>query len=520
MRIFTYVTIFCLSHCAVAQTSYKRAHRKMVKQLFKALDYEDYVEADELTDTLIKLFPDNPDIKYAKGRCFLKTKNQEDSAYFYFSTITNKNKYDDFNYYLANSFIWHNEFDKAISAAQASLEEEHINVDADTKLELLNQCYESKEMVKAKSPHWIRNLSLINTPFQESVPVVEPNNEQFMFFTSRRPNRQFKEVDHNGDYFQDIYFAKMGKSQFYAPIFLGLLNEPLHDAAVSISHDGSQFIYFKTDSNNFANGDLYVAMIDSSGNIMSNKKLPSQINSPYVESSACFSNDGEILYFSSNRPGGYGGFDLYFCRKLPNGQWAKEQNLGPIINTKSNEDGPNISADGMTLFFCSDGHKGMGGFDIFKSKLDIDGSIGLPENMGYPINSIYHDMYFQSCADYHNAYFSSGRKGGIGGDDLYKVHIREPSDLLKIIPLYLNDNDGNNIKGQILLLNLDSKKLVGDYSTNSKNGKAVLYFNPELNYQLLIRAEGYHNKTLNFNGKYVSLDDLDELKIELKKLNP
>jgi hypothetical protein len=120
-----------------------------------------------------------------------------------------------------------------------------------------------------------------------------------------------------------------------------------------------------------------------------NKSRPvgKTINSKFWDSHASVTADGNQIYFASNRNGGLGGMDIYRSDKLPNGDWGPPVNLGPVINTSLNEDCPFITPDGKKLFFSSQGHSTMGGFDIFCSSLKEDGTWDEPQNLGYPLNT-------------------------------------------------------------------------------------------------------------------------------------
>ncbi|MCU0355125.1 MAG: hypothetical protein MUD08_15510, partial [Cytophagales bacterium] len=109
--------------------------------------------------------------------------------------------------------------------------------------------------------------------------------------------------------------------------------------------------------------------------------------------------DGNTIYFSSNRPGGAGGLDIYRSTKTPDGKWGEAVNLGPAVNTPYDDDAPFIHADGQTLYFSSRGHAGMGGFDIYRTEAQEDGAWSRPENLGYPINTADDDIYFVLSAD-------------------------------------------------------------------------------------------------------------------------
>ena len=155
------------------------------------------------------------------------------------------------------------------------------------------------------------------------------------------------------------------------------------------------------------NGDIYFTERKKDGTWSELEALPGIINSTYRESSVSITKDGELLYFASERPGGYGASDIYVCYKDSRGEWTRVKNLGPTINTEYDEDGPFIDYDGKTLYFSSQGRKGMGGFDIFMSIRDENGMWSKAKNIGYPFNSPADDIFFSHTANGKEAYVSS-----------------------------------------------------------------------------------------------------------------
>jgi Tol biopolymer transport system component len=188
-----------------------------------------------------------------------------------------------------------------------------------------------------------------------------------------------------------------------------------NDLAVSLSHDG-QILFTYQDSPE-GNGDLLISYLKDS--VYSQpKKLTGEINTYAWEGSCSLSPDGKILYFSSNREGGYGGKDIYRAKLLSDSTWGNIINLGDSINTPYDEDAPFIHADGRTLFYSSNGLKSSGGYDIFRSLMENDSTFKKTENLGYPINSPVDDIYFSLTANGNKAYYSAQKKGGEGLTDL------------------------------------------------------------------------------------------------------
>jgi hypothetical protein len=235
-----------------------------------------------------------------------------------------------------------------------------------------------------------------------------------------------------------------------------------------LTSDDQTLIIFKGISEK--DGNIYFSNWDGN-DWTSLQDFGSDINSKYWESHACLNSDKTVLYFVSDRPGGYGGRDIYRCTKLPNGLWGKSINIGPTINTKYDEDGPFIHPDGNTLLFASMGHKSMGGFDIFVSTIEDNNKFSEPQNIGYPINTTDDDVFFVTTGDGKRGYFSSAKAGGFGEKDLYSITLSDDSQKAMVL-----------VKGSILLG--ESGKLMDDVLivvTNKATGEIVGSYKPKSN---------------------------------------
>lgn len=172
---------------------------------------------------------------------------------------------------------------------------------------------------------------------------------------------------------------------------------------------------------------LYVSRFDN-GLWSSPDKLNNNINSNYAETHACISDDGMTLYFTSNRPGGYGGFDIYKSTINSEGKWQEAVNLGPKINTPFDETTPFITEDGQTLYFSSKGHYNIGGYDIFFAKKNGE-NWSDPENLGFPFNTTDDDVFFFPLKNGSVAYYSKYKETGYGDNDIYRIQILERENI-------------------------------------------------------------------------------------------
>jgi outer membrane protein OmpA-like peptidoglycan-associated protein/tetratricopeptide (TPR) repeat protein len=199
----------------------------------------------------------------------------------------------------------------------------------------------------------------------------------------------------------------------------GDINLEPRKGAITVSQDGD-WLFFAADIAGAGVGgfDIYKSVYTPSG-WSEQENLGDSINTDFWESSPAISPDKRALYFSSTRPGGYGGADLYVSYLKPNGRWTEAVNMGSSINTAGDELAPFIHADNQTLYFTSDGLPGYGGSDLFVLKKLSNGKWGTPENMGYPINTIENEGSLAVAADGYTAYYASDREDSRGGLDIY-----------------------------------------------------------------------------------------------------
>ena len=267
----------------------------------------------------------------------------------------------------------------------------------------------------------IKALEILNTKYAEISPSFYPNG---IVFASSRPGMFIeKESGSTGEPYFDLYNSNFNKdSIFIKPSFFSLtLNSPEHETSAVFDSSGTTVYYTRgeTDTSNT----LKIKILQSEKKLI-NWSVPKQfiLNDSLASFGQPFMNSkGTVFVFASDMKGGYGGTDLYISFKKSN-TWTKPENLGPIINSSENEYYPFLTSKG-DLYFTSDGHFGMGGYDIFVSKFTSQGWVNV-ENLKPPINSSYDDLSF-IISPLGFGYFSSNRVGGKGKEDLYKFVYRK-----------------------------------------------------------------------------------------------
>ena len=265
----------------------------------------------------------------------------------------------------------------------------------------------------------------INTEDDEYLPALTADY-RMLVFTRRSPRRATTQpgLQQEEDFYYSMYDT-MELNWGPAHRMPDPLNSDGNEGAQTISHDGRVVIFTACGRSKEPTGcDIYMSV--RQGNRWGKpRNLGAPVNSVYWESFPSLSIDGYTLYFVSNRPGGYGGTDIWCCT-LEEGRWSEPRNLGPAINTPGNETAPYIHFDDKTLYFASDGHMGMGGMDLFRAKRTSDSTWGEVKNLGYPINTSGEENNLIVAPDGRTAIFSSDRYGGYGKHDLYSFVMPAP----------------------------------------------------------------------------------------------
>jgi len=264
----------------------------------------------------------------------------------------------------------------------------------------------------------------VNSDWDEYHPTLTGNSKE-MLFTVRRPSDEFTVCGHCQKE-EDIY-SSLQENGIWQP--RTKLRKPINtgnsEGAQCISSDAN-YMFFTICSNEFGYGgcDIYWSKREGEG-WGEPKNCGGKVNTKYWESQPSISADGKTIYFTSNRPGGLGGMDIWKTEMLSEGVFLEPVNLGEVINTPYDEISPFIHFDQKTLYFSSDGHLGMGGKDLFYSKLQSNGIWETPVNLGYPINSYQDESGIFINALGNVAYFASDRPGGFGGMDIYCFELEE-----------------------------------------------------------------------------------------------
>ncbi|NRA13642.1 MAG: PD40 domain-containing protein, partial [Crocinitomicaceae bacterium] len=320
--------------------------------------------------------PDNALLNFKLGECYMHSLYKPKALPFLEKALKLDSKINpDVHFYLGQAYHLKLEFDKAINSFQryqsTALQNPDPYIVQEIKSDLkmrTTQCRNGKELIKAPVRVFIDNLGdNINTEFNEYGGVISAD-ESVLIFTARRPSSTGGKIDPTlNETFEDLYISrKLEEGTWEKAKNIGKpVNTSDHDAVSAISADGQRFIVYLGRKSH--KGDLFECVLE--GDVWSKpESLGNKINSnDFHESSACYSPDGNTIYFVSNKDGGMGKHDIYISHKTAKGKWGEPETIGSVINTEYNEEGVFMHPDGKTLYFSSEGHNSMGGYDIFKS---------------------------------------------------------------------------------------------------------------------------------------------------------
>jgi outer membrane protein OmpA-like peptidoglycan-associated protein len=389
---------------------------------------EQYVQAAELD-------PENLEANYMAGRTYLET-NSKASASKYLLRVYEIDPNYKFNilYLIGQGYQYGLEFNKAIDyynqylvKLQQSLRKsgEDVTPQQDV-LRRIAECENGIEYVNSPRDYTIENLGpTINSEWDDFAPVVTAD-ESFMAFTTRRQDGNTNaDVFDDNLYYEDVFYSTQKDGKWdYAKNIGPPVNIMYHSSNLAINADGTELYLYKSQNG----GDIFLSTKNPDGTWSEPVPLNSNINSTFSENSVSISPDGNTLYFSSDRPitADKTDLDIYYSKKDRKGEWGPAKNIGSVINTPFDEDGPFIDYDGKTLYFSSKGHKGMGGYDIYKSEYDAENDTwSAPINLGYPMNSPDNDVYFVSTPDGKRGYYASAKADGLGFTDIYQIRLAD-----------------------------------------------------------------------------------------------
>ena len=402
----------------------------------------------------------------------------------------------------------------------------------------LKECKSGVENIALKRRIWVDNVKELNTEFDEISPCITADRSELIFSSNRLGN-------------SDIYISSRQNRKWKNITAIEELNTEEDDVASSLAYDGQRILLFKF---NDGQADIYQSKLEGNNWSEPVLKMSKIVNTDANETFASYDPQDIKVYYVTN--GGHGGDqDIIFSGKKDENEkyWGKGQSVGHEVNSPFHEGSVFMAPDGQSMYFSSQGHSSIGGYDIFVSYRDKHGLWGKPINLGAPINTPYDELYFSIAANGKHAYFSSNRAGGKGGMDIYKATFwgtpKEPiviteDHLIASItepvvnsyvpkPIKLSERNSLTVfKGKIidgiLQTPIQAKIKIYDNSTgevytsvssNSASGKFLLSLPSGLNYGISVEAEGYLFHSENFNIPEGSAYNMVSKEIALKNID-
>ncbi len=507
-RLFYILSLFFISFTLLGQPKYQIEDQ--YKDANAYFYFEDFEEALALYLKIYEHYPNNSNIDYRIGLCYLNIPGQKHKAIGYLERAVqrvsrryNENSSRELNapldafFYLGNAYFINNQLDKAQKAYsdfQSQIRNERrYNMDFfQHQLEAIKnsrvmQRYPVNFLRSNLGPNFNNHLSNFN-------PVISGDGKTIAYTTKER-------------FYQAIYVVRKEGNSWGKPrnITLDLVVNG-NCTTLSLSYSGDEIFLFKDDDHV---GNIYVSNFRQ-GKWTPMVKLNSNINTDFYETHASISADGKALFFASNRAGGYGDLDIYVSYRSSGGDWGPAQNLGSNINSSFNENTPFITNDGNTLFFSSYWHNTIGGYDIFFSQKQSDGTWSKPINLGYPINTTDDNMFYQPIGDGSKGLMALFAEDSMGEMDIYEIEIFLPIYQKSIISI----SDLYEKKGE-----LQKTTLIID--TLKQPGTALLDPIYEEHQKYLSSNKNY---TLFYKGRPFSIKDqttfLEKIDIKLKPSLP
>jgi outer membrane protein OmpA-like peptidoglycan-associated protein/tetratricopeptide (TPR) repeat protein len=477
----------------------------------------DYISSIKMINESLKIDPKFVDAYLSLGGIYAEMKNYTTSVSnfekaFSLDTVYTKDFYLPYSISLAGC----GRFTDALNAVNHFLSNPKLNDRSIKAAEFRKKTYQFA--IDYAQTHPDKNYVFapenlgdsINTSDLEYFPSLTIDGKKLVF-TKRIANKEsFYESDRVNGVWRKAF-----------PL-VGKINSPdFNVGAQNISQDGEWLVFTGC---NFPEGegscDIYISYLTKNG-WSEPQNLGRNVNTEFWESTPSLSPDKRDLYFSSNRPGGYGGKDIWVCHRTETGRWSVPENLGPDINTSGDESTPFIHADNQTLYFNSTGLPGYSEKpDLFVTRKQPDGKWSKPENLGYPINTIDDEGSMIVAADGKTAYYSSDKIDTKGGLDIYTFELREdlrPSKTLWAKGKVYDNKTKAGLPSTVVLTDVNTRQIVSKLQTD-EDGNYLITLPVGKDYAFNVHRKGYLFYSQNYNMKNISSDSVFNVDIPLEPI--
>ena len=379
----------------------------------------------------------------------------------------------------------------------------------------LKNCEFALEAIKNPVDFNFENMGEgINSEWEEYLPSISADGKLFVI-TRRGPHQ-------NNVVSEDFYQSTFEQGKWTKAQNMGTVNTFGNEGAQCLAPNGKVLFFTACDrEDGMGRCDIYLSF-KRDGVWSEARNIGPSINSKYWDSQPTISPDGRELYFVSNRPGGYGNMDIWKSVLTEKGTFSKPVNLGAAINTEFDEMSPFIHTDNQTLYFASNGHPGMGDFDLFMSKRKYPAAAWqMPKNLGYPINTHGVENSLIVASDGKTAYFASD-KSGYGQEDIFWFHLPQSFQAQQVAYVNANVFDAESetpLKANIEIVDLATGKVMISSFTYTKTGELFTCLPANANYAVNVSREDYLFYSENFELNDQSALQALRLEIPLQRLN-
>lgn len=453
---------------------------------------KNYKEALPRYLQLVNNDSENWEFNYRLGLCYLNTAGDKSRAIEYLIRASaKKDTPKDVNFYLANALLSAGELDDAQENYEKYKELNNGKINAKFNVDNhIEWCFHAKELMKTPVEVKFTNAGKqVNSPTADYRPVCDAEGSMILF-TSNRKGNMGGLPDGTGEFISDIYYTTFDTAFSKAKSTGPMVCTEMYDESIFLNANGDVMLVYREGGD--AQSPVYIT--EAAGKAWS-KIVPFAEDAKTGDKidGASLSPDEKTLYFAAELKGGKGGKDIWYTFKNEKGEWSTPRNCGDGINTKFDEINPYVFADGKTIFFASEGHNSMGGFDIFSStRTDESQDWSAGENLGYPLNTFDDDKYFCINATGHTGYVSRWQKDAIGETDIYRFVVKQAlvknkSTLFKAI---LQKADGTPAKDALCSITMNStgESFGGVIKSNPNTGKILAALPPGV-YKLKVKGQ-------------------------------
>lgn len=471
-------------------TSASAQFRSLVRKADKQYELHAFNQAVETYEQALERRPDDPDVLGNLADCYRHLNDMLNAAKYYSRAVAQRRVE-------ARHLLNYGHVLKGLGQYEEAKRWylEYAKDDPNIGNHYAQTCDFARSQLDLNSGLYVNNESNINSPASDFGPAFREG--QVVFSSSRIDIQRSSTDNFSGQQPNQLYVARIGTDGMLAnPFFLrNDLRQELNQGPVSFSPDGSTVAFTK---NNFVNGtrhipssgmelSLFTAEINPNGEWVNQRPFPYN-GDDFSTGFPCYSPDGNAIYFASDRPDGFGGYDIYVSYRTGN-SWGRPENLGPVINSPGNEMTPYF--DGQNLFFSSDWHSGFGGFDIFRAE-QMNNRWTQIYHIGSPVSSPRDDYGMVYDQTRNIGYFVSNRKGGDGHEDIYSLS--RPAE--NIVVTVKSASDGTPVPNALVDFSNCGQGVVRTDDRGVYRMQAV----ESMNCNVTVRKEGYMDRTIQVSS--------------------